>query len=89
MPHLRPTVVRCVTGKWLLALPPKHTLPRDRHKVRTNVVKLDEDVPRYLTICVEEHEEGSSTVLRKDQRVELPFGDDPDRRRVRAAGPLS
>ena len=46
-------------------------------------MKLNEDVLRYLTIRVEEHEEGPSAVLRKDERSERPMGGDrgdrPDR----------
>jgi len=43
-------------------------------------MKLNEDVLRYLTIRVDEHEEGPSAVLRKDERAERPFGGDrPDR----------
>ena len=43
-------------------------------------MKLNEDVLRFMTIRVEEHEEGPSAVLRKDERSERPaFGDRPDR----------
>ena len=43
-------------------------------------MKLNEDVLRYMTIRVEEHEEGPSAVLRKDERSERPaFGDRGDR----------
>jgi len=39
-------------------------------------MKLNEDVLRFLTIRVEEHEEGPSAVLRKDERSErMPGGD--------------
>ena len=40
---------------------------------------LNEDVLRYMTIRVEEHEEGPSAVLRKDERAERPFGERGDR----------
>ena len=41
---------------------------------------LNEDVLRFMTIRVEEHEEGPSAILRKDERSERPaFGDRPDR----------
>jgi small subunit ribosomal protein S6 len=43
-------------------------------------IKLNEDVLRYMTIHVEEHEEGPSAILRKDERSERPaFGDRGDR----------
>ena len=47
-------------------------------------MKLNEDVMRYMTIRVEEHETGPSAVLRKDERSERPAfgergGDRPDR----------
>ena len=42
-------------------------------------MKLNEDVLRYMTIRVDEHEEGPSAVLRKDERAERPFGDRGDR----------
>jgi small subunit ribosomal protein S6 len=43
-------------------------------------MSLNEDILRFLTIRVEEHEVGPSTVLRKDERSERPaFGDRPDR----------
>ena len=43
-------------------------------------MKLNEDVLRYMTIRVEEHEEGPSAILRKDERSERPSfgGDRPD-----------
>lgn len=43
-------------------------------------MKLNEDVLRYMTIRVEEHETGPSAVLRKEERSDRPaFGDRPDR----------
>ena len=42
-------------------------------------MKLNEDVLRYMTIRVEEHEEGPSAVLRKEERSERSFGDRGDR----------
>jgi small subunit ribosomal protein S6 len=43
-------------------------------------MKLHEDVLRFMTIRVEEHEAGPSAILRKDERSERPaFGDRPDR----------
>jgi small subunit ribosomal protein S6 len=43
-------------------------------------IKLHEDVLRFITIRVEEHETGPSAILRKDERSERPaFGDRPDR----------
>ncbi|MDR3423468.1 MAG: 30S ribosomal protein S6 [Alphaproteobacteria bacterium] len=43
-------------------------------------MKLHEDVLRFMTVRVEEHEEGQSAVLRKDERSDRPaFGDRPDR----------
>ena len=60
-------------------------------------MKLNEDVLRFMTIHVEEHEEGPSAVLRKDERSERPaFGERSDRggdrggerpRRARADNP--
>jgi small subunit ribosomal protein S6 len=41
---------------------------------------LNEDVLRFMTVRVEEHEEGPSAILRKDERSERPsFGDRGDR----------
>ena len=41
---------------------------------------LNEDVLRFMTIRVEEHETGPSAILRKDERSDRPsFGDRPDR----------
>ncbi|MDE1900243.1 MAG: 30S ribosomal protein S6 [Alphaproteobacteria bacterium] len=41
---------------------------------------LNEDVLRFMTVRVEEHEEGPSAVLRKDERSERPaFGERNDR----------
>jgi len=43
-------------------------------------MKLHEDVLRFMTIRVEEHEEGPAAILRKDERSDRPsFGDRPDR----------
>jgi len=42
-------------------------------------MKLNEDVLRFMTIRVEEHEEGPSAVLRKEERSERPFGERGDR----------
>jgi len=43
-------------------------------------MKLNEDVLRFMTVKVEEHEVGPSAVLRKDERSERPsFGDRSDR----------
>jgi len=43
-------------------------------------MKLNEDVLRFLTIRVDEHEAGPSAILRKDERAERPsFGDRGDR----------
>ena len=47
-------------------------------------MKLHEDVLRFMTIRVEEHEEGPAASLRKDERSERPAfgdrgGDRPDR----------
>ena len=43
-------------------------------------MKLHEDVLRFMTIRVDEHEEGPSAILRKDERSERPsFGDRGDR----------
>ena len=39
-------------------------------------MSLNEDVLRFMTVRVEEHEEGPSAILRKDERAERPaFGD--------------
>ena len=42
---------------------------------------LHEDVLRFMTVRVEEHEAGQSAILRKDERSERPAfgGDRPDR----------
>jgi small subunit ribosomal protein S6 len=42
-------------------------------------MKLHEDVLRFMTIRVEEHDAGPSAVLRKDERSERPFGERGDR----------
>jgi small subunit ribosomal protein S6 len=43
-------------------------------------MKLNEDVLRFMTIRVEEHEAGPSAILRKDERSERSFGGDrPER----------
>jgi small subunit ribosomal protein S6 len=42
-------------------------------------MKLNEDVLRFMTVRVEEHEAGPSAILRKDERSERPFGDRGDR----------
>jgi len=46
-------------------------------------LKLNEDVMRFMTIRVEEHETEQSAILRKDERSERPAfgerGDRPDR----------
>ncbi|MGE3622904.1 MAG: 30S ribosomal protein S6 [Bdellovibrionales bacterium] len=44
-------------------------------------MSLNEDVLRYLTVRVEEHEAGPSAMLRKDERADRPFGDRPRRPR--------
>lgn len=38
-------------------------------------MRLHEDVLRFLTVRVEEHEEGPSAILRKEERSERGFGD--------------
>jgi small subunit ribosomal protein S6 len=54
-------------------------------------MRLNEDVLRYMTIRVEEHETEQSAILRKDERSERPaFGersDRPDRGGDRAERP--
>ena len=42
-------------------------------------MKLNEDVLRFMTVRVEEHEAGPSAVLRKDERSERPSFGDRDR----------
>jgi small subunit ribosomal protein S6 len=43
-------------------------------------MRLNEDVLRFLTVRVEEHETGPSAMLRKDERADRPaFGDRGDR----------
>ena len=42
-------------------------------------MRLNEDVLRYLTVRVEEHEAGPSAMLRKDERSERPSFGDRDR----------
>ena len=60
-------------------------------------MSLNEDVLRFMTVRVEEHEEGPSAILRKDERSERPaFGErggerserggDRPRRSVRVEG---
>jgi len=46
-------------------------------------MRLNEDVLRFLTVRVEEHEAGPSAMLRKDERSDRPFG---DRERERERG---
>ena len=45
--------------------------------------RLNEDVIRYMTVSVEEHEKGPSVMMRKQERSDRPerggFGDRPDR----------
>ncbi|MFA5040080.1 MAG: 30S ribosomal protein S6 [Bdellovibrionales bacterium] len=47
-------------------------------------MKLNEDVLRFMTIRVEEHELGPSAILRKDERAERSFGGDHSDRPRRA-----
>ena len=42
-------------------------------------MKLNEDVLRFMSVRVEEHEAGPSAILRKDERADRPFGDRGDR----------
>jgi len=43
-------------------------------------MKLNEDVLRFMSVRVEEHEAGPSAILRKDEpRAERSFGDRPER----------
>jgi small subunit ribosomal protein S6 len=42
-------------------------------------MKLNEDVLRFMTVRVEEHETGPSAIMRKDERNERSFGDRGDR----------
>ncbi len=42
-------------------------------------MKLHEDVLRFMTVRVEEHETEPSAILRKDERSERPFGERGDR----------
>jgi small subunit ribosomal protein S6 len=47
------------------------------------VTRMNEDVIRYMTVRVDEHENGPSVMMRKQERSERPerggFGDRPDR----------
>ena len=45
------------------------------------VMRINEDVLRFLTVRVEELEAGPSAMLRKDERSERSFGDRSDRPR--------
>ncbi len=38
-------------------------------------MKISEDILRFMTVSVEELEEGPSAMLRKDERAERPFGE--------------
>jgi small subunit ribosomal protein S6 len=47
------------------------------------VTRMNEDVIRYMTVRVDEHEKGPSVMMRKQERSDRPerggFGDRPDR----------
>jgi small subunit ribosomal protein S6 len=47
------------------------------------VTRMNEDVIRYMTVRVEDHEKGPSVMMRKQERSDRPerggFGDRPDR----------
>jgi len=38
-------------------------------------MKINEDILRFMTVSVEELEEGPSAMLRKEERAESPFGE--------------
>ena len=42
-------------------------------------MRINEDVLRFMTVSVEELEEGPSAMLRKEERAERGFGDRPER----------
>jgi small subunit ribosomal protein S6 len=42
-------------------------------------MRINEDILRFLTVRVEEHETGPSAILRKEERSEGNFGDRGDR----------
>lgn len=42
-------------------------------------MSINEDVLRFMTVSVEELEEGPSAMLRKEERMERSFGDRPER----------
>ena len=60
-----------------LEAPPSAILELERN------MGLNEDVLRFMTVRVEEHETGPSAMLRKDERSDRPFG---ERERERERG---
>ena len=54
------------------------TAPPDAIKEMERQMRLHEDVIRYLTVRVDEHEEGPSAMLRKNEREERGQKDDED-----------